>query len=66
MTDTKPILARDQYMTSNFEIVLAKSKIALPIGARGHATLLGYWHRNYSDKFSKCFRGGLKAIKARG
>jgi hypothetical protein len=30
---------------------------------------LGYWHRNYSDKFSKCFRGqpkAIKAIKARG
>jgi len=40
--------------------------ILCEISGGGHAILLGYWHRNYSDKFSKCFRGGPKAIKARG
>jgi hypothetical protein len=34
--------------------------ILCEISGGGHAILLGYWHRNYSDKFSKCFRGRPK------
>jgi hypothetical protein len=32
-------------------------RISDSTSARGHALLLGYRRRNYSDKFSKCFKG---------
>jgi hypothetical protein len=53
---------RRRWIKSDGTINQRKSKMVLPIRARGHAILLGSRHRNYSDKFASSALGVYFAV----